>query len=247
MQIKKTARKRSPKREDITSEFEQGYKKNFDCSNIKLKKQFPLNANHSTFYYLTQNQNTNMVFVDGVAGTMKTYLAVYSALELLRDRHVDQIVYIRTVVESSSRSIGALPGELDDKFGPYAMPLVDKLNEIVDGATTKSLMENNYIKAIPVNFVRGLTFNRSVVILDETQNMTKSEITTILTRFGRDSKYIVCGDANQSDIRDSGFTGVFDAFNTEHSVKNNIFCVEFDVSDIVRSPILKHITQVLKV
>lgn len=247
MQIKKTARKRSAKKADVTSEFEQEYKKNFDCSNIKLKKQFPLNANHSNFYFLTQNPNVNMVFVDGVAGTMKTYLAVYSALELLRDRHVDQIVYIRTVVESSSRSIGALPGELDDKFGPYAMPLIDKLNEIVDGATTKSLMENNYIKAIPVNFVRGLTFNNSVVILDETQNMTKSEITTILTRFGRNSKYIVCGDANQSDIRDSGFVNVFDAFNTEHSVKNNIYCVEFDVSDIVRSPILKHITQVLKV
>lgn len=245
MTAKRAPRKR--KELDISQEIAESYKKNFNCSNITIKKQFPLNDNHSNFYYLTQNQNTNMVFVDGVAGTMKTYLAVYSALELLKDRHVDQIIYIRTVVESSSRSIGALPGELEDKFGPYSMPLVDKLNEITDIPTSKSLMEQGYIKAIPVNFVRGLTFNNSVVILDETQNMTKSEITTILTRFGRHSKYIVCGDTNQSDIKDSGFKAVFDAFNTEFSRKNNIHCVKFDTFDIVRSPILKHITQVLKV
>lgn len=247
MQTKKTARKRTPKREDLTKEFETSYKKNFDCSNIVLKKQYPLNANHHHFYNLTQSSRTNMVFVDGVAGTAKTYIAVYSALELLKNREVDQIIYIRSVVESSSRSIGALPGELADKFSPYSMPLIDKLNEITDKQTSNALMEQEYIKAIPVNFVRGLTFNNSVVIIDESQNMSRSELTTILTRFGRNSKYIVCGDANQSDIKDSGFKGIFDAFKTEISEKNNIYCVEFDASDIVRSPILKHITTVLKV
>lgn len=245
MSVKRAPRKR--KELDITNEIGDSYKKNFDCSNMVLKKQFSMNENHSTFYHMSQHQKTNMVFVDGVAGTMKTYLAVYSALELLKDRHVDKIIYIRTVVESSSRSIGALPGELDDKFSPYSMPLMDKLTEIVDPMTSKSLVEGEYIKAIPVNFVRGLTFNNSVVILDETQNMTKSEITTILTRFGRNSKYIVCGDSNQADIKDSGFEYVYKAFDTEHSQKNNIHCFKFDAYDIVRSPILKHITQVLKV
>lgn len=245
MTTKKAPRKR--KELDITKEIAESYKKNFDCSNIYLKKQFPLSDNHAKFYFLTQHPNTNMVFVDGAAGTMKTYIAVYSALELLRDRHVDHIIYIRTVVESSSRSIGALPGELDDKFGPYSMPLIDKLNEIVDVPTQKALFEHQYIKAIPVNFVRGLTFNNSAVILDETQNMTKGEITTVLTRFGRNSKYFVCGDGKQTDIKDSGFDYVYNAFDTEHSRKNNIHCVKFDASDIVRSPILKHITQVLKV
>jgi hypothetical protein len=179
--------------------------------------------------------------------THNTYISVYSALELLKDRHVDQIIYIRSVVESSSRSIGALPGELEDKFGPYSMPLVDKLNEILDKSTIKSLMDEEYIKAIPVNFVRGLTFNRSVVIIDEAQNMNRSELTTILTRFGRDTKYIVCGDAKQSDIKDSGFTKVFELFDTEFSRKNNIHCMKFDTSDINRSQILKHITQILSV
>lgn len=245
MTAKKAPRKR--KESDITKELGESYKRNFDCSNIVLKKHFPMNENHSNFYYLTQNARTNMVFVDGVAGTMKSYIAVYSALEMLKDRHVDQIVYIRTVVESASRSIGMLPGELDEKFGPYAMPLVEKMHEIVDITTQKSLLEQEYVKAIPVNFVRGLTFNNSIVLIDEAQNMTRSELTTILTRFGRNSKYIVCGDSNQQDIRDSGFKWVFEAFDTELSQKNNIHCVKFGVEDIVRSPILKHITQVLKV
>jgi phosphate starvation-inducible PhoH-like protein len=245
MSTKKAPRKR--KEVDITNEMSEHMKKNFDCEHLVLKNRFQLTSNQTKFYYLTQNPNTNMVFVDGVAGTAKTYVAVYGALELLKDRHVDQIIYIRTVVESSSKSIGALPGELDDKFSPYSMPLMDKLGEILSLNDSRCLIDNHYIKAIPVNFTRGLTFNNSAVILDETQNMTKSEITTILTRFGRRSKYFVCGDTNQTDIKDSGFKEVFKAFNTDHSFKNNIHCINFDADDIVRSPILKHITQVLKV
>jgi phosphate starvation-inducible protein PhoH len=179
--------------------------------------------------------------------THNTHLAVFSALELLKNGHVDKIIYIRSVVESSSRSIGFLKGDENEKFLPYIMPMLDKLNEILSKTDITHLMENEYIKAIPVNFVRGLTFHRCAVIIDEAQNMTKGEITTILTRFGRHSRYFVLGDAAQADINDSGFTFVYDAFDTDFSVKNDIQCVKFDISDIVRSQILKHITQVLKV
>lgn len=245
MATKRAPRKR--KETDITKEVTDAYKKNFECSNIKIKKQYPLTKNHTRFYHLSQLPQTNIVFVDGPAGSAKSYLAVYSALELLKERHADQIIYIRSVVESSSRSIGLLPGELDEKFSPYSMPLMEKLREIVEPAAITSLMSGKYLEAIPVNFVRGLTFHNSVVIIDESQNMTRNELTTILTRFGRNSKYFVCGDIKQCDIRDSGFEGVYKAFDTEHSEKNNIHCVQFDAYDIVRSPILKHITQVLKV
>lgn len=246
MATKKVQNKRK-NTEDITKDFLPSYSRNFHCSDINLKKTYPLNPNHQHFYYLTQNLKTNMIFVDGVAGTMKTYLAVYGALELLKNGHVDNITYIRTVVESSTRSMGALPGEIEDKFGPYSMPLMDKMGEIVDHATSKSLFDFGYIKAIPVNFTRGLTFNNSAVILDESQNMTKSELVTILTRFGRNSKYVVCGDTNQADIKDSGFKPIYNLFDTEKSREHNIFCVKFGTDDIVRSNILKHITSVLKV
>lgn len=245
MATKKAPRKR--KEMDITCDIGESLKKNFDCSNLIIKKQLPLTNNQQSFYYLSQDPKTNIMFVDGVAGTAKTYLAVYSALELLKYRHIDQIIYIRTVVESSSRSIGALPGELDEKFSPYSMPLVDKLNEIIDPSTIQSLMGNHYIKAIPVNFVRGLTFHNSAVIIDEAQNMNKAELTTVLTRCGRNTKYFICGDGKQTDIKDSGFNKVFELFDTDFSRKNHIHCTKFDTSDVVRSPILKHITQVLGV
>jgi phosphate starvation-inducible PhoH-like protein len=245
MTMKKSPRKR--KEVDVTHEFTEHIKKNFDCSNLNLKKIFPLTDNQQKFYYLSQGTKTNMIFLDGPAGSSKSYLAVYSALELLKARHVDKIIYIRSVVESSSRSIGYLKGDENEKFHPYIMPMMDKLNEILDRSDIQLLLDQEYIKAIPVNFVRGLTFHRCAVISDEIQNMTRGELTTILTRFGRNSRYFMIGDSNQADIKDSGFGHVFEAFNTDHSRKNDIHCINFDSGDIVRSAILKHITQVLKV
>lgn len=245
MAVKKAPRKR--KERDVTEEYTDHIKKNFDCSNLRIKNNFPMTDNQQAFYYHSQTPKTNMVFVNGPAGSSKTFLAVFSALELLKQGHVDKIIYIRSVVESSSRSIGYLKGDESEKFQPYIMPMMDKLNELLDKQDIFHLTEHEYVKAIPVNFVRGLTFHRCAVIIDEGQNTTRSELTTILTRFGKHSKYFVLGDANQTDIKDSGFRSVFDAFDTDFSRKNDIHCVKFDTSDIVRSQILKHITQVLGV
>ncbi len=246
MATKTAARKRKDSFE-ITSEFEDSFNKNFNCADIELKKMFPLTPNQKRAYFKTQHANTNMVFINGPAGSSKTYIAVYSALELLKDSHVDQVVYIRSAVESSSRSIGALPGELHEKFSPYSMPLIDKLGEILNKPTYMSLLQQEYVKAIPVNFVRGLTFHKTAVIVDEAQNMNKGELTTILTRFGRNSKYFICGDSKQSDIKDSGFEAIYDKFDSDWSIKNEIYCETFEGDDINRSPILKHITAVLDV
>ena len=245
------ATKRAPRKRKESSELEksfaEAYTKNFNCSDIKIKKPFPFTDNHTSFYYLTQNDKTNIVFLDGPAGSMKSYISVYSALELLRDRKIDQIIYIRSVVESASRSMGYLKGDENEKFSAYITPLLQKAHEITDKATVHALLEQEYIKAIPVNFTRGQTFNNSLVIIDESQNMTRSEITTLLTRFGRNSKYIICGDTKQADIHNSGFSEVYNLFDTDISYKNNIHCVTFDIQDIMRSQILKHITLVLNV
>jgi phosphate starvation-inducible PhoH-like protein len=245
MTTKRAPRKR--KEVDITDEFKPTYQKNFDCSNIILKKQFPLTDNQMSFYYTSQNEKTNMIFLDGPSGSAKSYLAVYTALELLKARKVDKIIYIRTVIESASRSMGYLKGDENEKFAAYTMVLNEKCLEIIDKPTFLALTEQEYIKAIPVNFARGLTFNNSIVIFDEAQNATRSELTTILTRFGRNTKYIICGDAKQKDISNSGFEDVFILFDSPYSSKNHIHCQKFDVGDIVRSPLLKHITQVLGV
>ena len=208
---------------------------------FKLRKPFYFKPKHREFYNLIHETRSQMCFVDGLAGTAKTYIAVYAALEMLKDETVEKIVYIRSVVESADKSLGSLPGEIDDKFGPYAMPLMEKVTEIAGPGTSGMLKSKGIIDAIPVNFVRGLTFNNTCVIVDEAQNMTKSELTTILTRFGRNSKYIVCGDTKQADVKQSGFSDVFNKFSDNDCQNNGIFTTKFGNAEIVRSKILRFI------
>jgi len=208
---------------------------------FKLRKPFYFKPKHREFYNLLHEAGTQMSFVDGLAGTAKTYIAVYAALEMLKDGLFEKIVYIRSVVESADKSLGSLPGEIDDKFSPYAMPLIEKVTEIAGPGTCGMLRNKGLIEAIPVNFVRGLTFNNTCVIVDEAQNLTKGELTTILTRFGRNSQYIVCGDTKQSDVRQSGFNDVFKRFTTEDCGERGIYTHYFGVDEIVRSKILRFI------
>jgi phosphate starvation-inducible PhoH-like protein len=240
----KKSRKRDENHE-LVSEIYDNLNKNV-ILNYEIKTPYKFNEKHSEFLHLLQTNKTKMVFVDGPAGTAKTYIAVLAGLFMLKEHYIDQIVYIRSIVESASKQMGALPGEVNDKFLPWSMPLIEKVNEISGKFTADNLYKAEMIKGLPVNFCRGLTFNKSLVIVDEAQNLTKEELTTILTRFGHKSKYVIVGDTFQSDIRNSGFKDVYNAFNTEFSIDNQIFCLKFGNDEIVRSEILKHIVKVLE-
>ena len=210
---------------------------------FKIRKPFYMKPKHRDFYETIHEATTQMSFVDGLAGTAKTYLAVYAALEMLKSEEIEKIVYIRSVVESSDKSLGSLPGEIDDKFSPYMMPLIEKVTELCGAGTCGMLKSKGLIDAIPVNFVRGLTFNNTCVIVDEAQNLTKGELTTILTRFGRNSKYIVLGDGKQSDIKQSGFKSVFEKFDSYECEDKGIHAFKFGNEEIVRSKILRFICE----
>ena len=213
--------------------------------NFKIKKPFYFNPKHREFYNCVKNSKTKMGFVDGPAGSMKTYIAVYAGLELIKEESFQRLVYIRSVTESAERSLGSLPGEIDDKFSPYSIPLEEKITEIAGSGTYTMLKQKGVVEAIPVNFVRGLTFNKALVIVDEAQNLSRKELTTILTRFGRDTKYIVIGDCNQADVNKSGYKEIFNMFNTNKCADNDIFSFEFGNSEIARSKILRFICSVL--
>ena len=213
---------------------------------FKVVCNFDLNDTHKSFKALSTRFGTKMVFADGPAGTAKTYLAVLAAVELLNKGAVESIIYIRSVVESASQKMGSLPGEVDDKFLPWSMPMIEKLDEIVGVPTRKNLMSRNLVECVPVNFVRGLTFHDSVVIVDEAQNLTTSELITILTRFGENSKYFVVGDTNQSDINGkSGFAPIYKCFVDQEDdnacEEQGIYTFKFTDQDIVRSEVLKFI------
>lgn len=215
--------------------------------NLNIKNKFKFSDKHQEFLKTLVDPNTKMVFADGCAGTAKTYLSVYAALTLLNNREIDQIIYLRSVVESASQKIGHLPGELDQKFLPYSLPMLDKLDELLPKNVGEKLLKEEYIKCIPVNFTRGLTFHNSMVIIDEAQNLTKQEVITLLTRFGDNSKYVIIGDGKQSDINGkSGFKPIMEAFTNIGAENNGIFTFLFEQAEIVRSKILKYIVQTLE-
>ena len=202
------------------------------------------------FIELATHKDTRVIFLSGPAGTSKTALAVYCALALMNLKKASELIYVRSIVESASNTLGSLPGEAHDKFKPFAMPLVDELEEFLTSGDIKKLFLDERIKPIPVNYLRGASYNANCIIIDEAQNLNNKELITAITRIGKFSKFFVLGDPMQTDLKhseQSGFKPMFDIFNDEESQKQGIFCVQFGKEDIMRSELLKFIVEKLEV
>jgi phosphate starvation-inducible PhoH-like protein len=238
-------RKARPKSDSVNvveTSLEKQWNNKYDIIN-----EYPLSDTHKQFLNHILSPDTNMCIVNGPAGSAKTFIATLGALLLLRKSQVEDIVYIRSVVESASQKLGHLPGDLHEKFHPWSMPLMDKLNELLSPTNVHHITKSGVIHCVPVNLVRGLTFKNSIVIVDECQNMTKSELITVLTRFGIGSKYVLLGDSRQSDIGNkTGFMSVHGAFNTEKSKDMGIHTFTFTNNEIVRHPLLAYICEVVE-
>lgn len=215
--------------------------------NFEINQKYNLSEVHKSFVECGLNSDSKIIFCDGLAGTSKTYLSVYCALELLKRKEVEKIVYIRSLTESGKRLLGSLPGEVDDKFKPWSIPLLEKCDELINISVTNALLHQHVIKSTPINYLRGVTFNDSAVIVDEFQNLVKEEAVTVLSRFGKKCKMFVVGDSMQSDIADkSGIKKIIQAFDSEESRQQGIHCFHFGENEITRSKMLKYIVKVLQ-
>ena len=215
--------------------------------NFEVLNEFVLRDVHKSFEALAFSKQSSIVFVDGPAGSAKTYCAARTGLHLLKSRRVEEMIYIRSIIESASKSMGSLPGEVEDKFSPWVIPLKEKLDELLPAGVSRNLLDHDIVRAIPVNYVRGLTFNDAVVVVDEAQNLTRSELITIMTRMGERSKMIIIGDTQQSDINGkSGFKQIYDIFDDEESEQAGMYCFKFDHCDIVRSAVVSYIISKLE-
>tara|TARA_Y100000593_G_scaffold11873_2_gene21640 strand:- start:2710 stop:3423 length:714 start_codon:yes stop_codon:yes gene_type:complete len=207
---------------------------------------FRLSDRQKEFLALALHHKTNIMFISGPAGSTKTYMAVYAALRHLSAYSDLDMLYVRTAIESGEKGLGALPGNIEEKINPYMAPLEDKLFEMLPKNMSPSirhdLLESHRIQAMPINYLRGASWSNKVVVADEAQNFTFKELTTLITRLGKDSTMFVCGDFMQSDINGkTGFRKMFDLFDDAPSRKKGIHSFSFTTEDIMRSEIQKFI------
>lgn len=209
---------------------------------LNIRERNDLTEKQKQLIDLILDKNTKLIFLDGPAGTSKTFSAILAGLMLLNKHAVSDILYIRSIAESASKSLGSLPGTTEEKIMPFLMPLVEKLDELLPRPDVARLLKEERVSGMPINYLRGASFNARFILADESQNLNKKELTTLITRLGMFSKMVVAGDKDQSDINGmSGFSYFFDLFNDEESRQNGIHCFAFTKEDIVRSGILKYI------
>jgi len=207
-------------------------------------KNIGLTEKQKALVRLALTEENKVIFISGPAGSTKTFMAVYSALKKLKQNDELDLLYVRTVIESAEKGLGALPGDIGEKFNPYMAPLDDKLRELLPSTTgvVEDLKKKQRVAAMPINFLRGANWINKIVVADEAQNFTFKELTTLMTRLGESSQLFICGDYMQSDINGkSGFKQMFDLFDDAKSKENGIQCFSFGFDDIKRSKILSYI------
>ena len=174
----------------------------------------------------------------GPAGTGKTFIACALAADMLMRNEVKRIVLCRPIVVAGE-SLGYLPGTLMEKVDPYNRPLYDALFDMLDAEKANRMLSEGIIEVVPLAFMRGRTFNRSFVILDEAQNATREQMKLFLTRLGFGTKMVVTGDESQSDSP-HGPTGLTQARSVLRGIEEIAFC-ELGGADVVRHELVARI------
>jgi len=202
------------------------------------------NAAQSEFIAELNSKHNSIVFGVGPAGTGKTLLATLTAIKLLLDKKIKKIVISRPNIAAggAESDIGFLPGGIDSKMAPWMMPVIDVFEEAVGKTQTQMWMKNGTIEIVPTAFIRGRTFKKSCVILDEAQNLSDDMMKATLTRLGDHSKMFICGDIKQTDL--NGSSGL--AYITQKVLNSDvkgIQVVEFSNDDIERHEVVSRVLE----
>jgi phosphate starvation-inducible protein PhoH len=185
-----------------------------------------------------------IVVAYGPAGTGKSLISIAKGLELLQadDSKYKQLIIVKPAVEAEE-SLGFLKGSLEEKMEPHIASSMDIVDKLVSEPTRINLVDAKIIRVEPLSFIRGKTFSDSVLVFEESQNVSPNQMKTILTRIGENSKYIISGDLDQSDkYRNVKESGLYDLIQRHKNIEEIGF-FEFGEGDIVRNPL---ITKILK-
>ena len=209
---------------------------------IRTRKKTIVPRTPAQAHYMRALTSNDMIFALGPAGTGKTYVAVAQAVAQLITGSVQRLILSRPAVEAGEK-LGFLPGDMKEKVDPYLRPLYDALHDCLPAEQVERRIASGEIEVAPIAFMRGRTLADAFVILDEAQNTTPAQMKMFLTRFGQNSRMVICGDPNQVDIP-GGVTasGLADAVRRLEGVEG-IAMSRFTGKDVVRHPIVGRIVE----
>lgn len=204
--------------------------------------------NQSIYFQYLTDMKTPLVVGVGSAGTGKTFLACYSAIELLRNKSIDRIILTRPIINVDDEQLGYLPGDIQSKMSPYTRPIFDIFLEYYSRKELEDLIYKGIIEISPLAFMRGRTFRNAFIIADEMQNSSPSQLLMLLTRMGLGTKMVVIGDVSQSDRVDGGEDGLSALVRRIRNSPpdSDIRLIELGVGDIQRSPIVSKILELFR-
>ena len=191
--------------------------------------------------YIIKINNNDIVFCTGPSGSGKTFIAAGIAADKLFRGEIDKIIVTRPMISSGS-DMGALPGDVDEKLGPYIDPMQEKLKFFLRNYYGK-FINDGCIQYRPLELMRGATFDNSYMILDEAQNCTSQQIKMFITRMGEDSKVLINGDTNQTDL--DGHSGLAFCVNKLRFV-HGVGSIQLNNSDIQRNGIIGRVLNALE-
>lgn len=208
---------------------------------IRTRKKTIVPRSATQARYMHALASSDMIFALGPAGTGKTYVAVAQAVQMLIQGQVTRLILSRPAVEAGER-LGFLPGDMKEKVDPYLRPLYDALYDMLPAEQVERRIASGEIEIAPIAFMRGRTLSDAFIILDEAQNTTPAQMKMFLTRFGQNSRMVVCGDPRQIDLPDIGKSGLADAVGRLEGIEG-IATIRFNAADVVRHPIVGRIVE----
>jgi|SaaInlV_125m_DNA_1040241.scaffolds.fasta_scaffold44369_2 phosphate starvation-inducible protein PhoH and related proteins len=201
---------------------------------------YPKNLNQEDYLLKLQDQSKDIVFAIGPAGTGKTMIACQQAVKMFQEGEVDKVVVTRPAV-SVDEQHGFLPGDLNEKMAPWTRPIFDVFEEYFYAKEIQGFIAEGVLEISPLAYMRGRTFKNSIIIADEMQNATPSQMKMLLTRLGTGSTMIVTGDLQQADRPDkNGLLEFLNLYNNFESQKRIDVC-RFTSDDIERHEAVKEV------
>lgn len=204
---------------------------------------YPKSLSQETYLLKLNDPNKMIVFAIGPAGTGKTMLAVQWAIDQLKYGSADKIIITRPAV-SVDEEHGFLPGDLNEKMAPWTKPIFDVIAENFNAREIENFIKEGVIETSPLAYMRGRTFKNAVVVADEMQNATPSQMKMLLTRLGQNSKMVVTGDLQQADRPSNNGLLEFLKLYNNFQGHRYVDLVKFDVQDVERHEAVKEILSI---